>query len=135
MAEGRVVTLRVGGVLSCLNAAKGSVVWRKDAFPKVVPRSFTGMSPMIVDGTAIAHLGGQGNGAIMAFDLATGDVKWKWADEAPQYVSPALLTVGGTKQIVTLTEKSVVGVGTAAAVSRPFSTPAHVCWRCPVTPN
>ena len=112
-ADGKIVTLGVGGVLSCLDAATHKVLWRKDEFPKVTPRFFTGMSPIIVDGMAIAQLGGEGNGAIMAFDLATGDPKWKWADEGPAYASPALLTVDGTKQIVTLTEKSVVGVGVA----------------------
>jgi outer membrane protein assembly factor BamB len=110
VADGKVVTLGVGGVLSCLNAANSKVVWRKDPFPKVVPRFFTAMSPIVVDGMVIAHLGGQGNGAIIAYDLATGDEKWRWADEGPDYGSPALLTVAGTKQIVTPTEKSIVGI-------------------------
>jgi outer membrane protein assembly factor BamB len=113
VANGKVVTLGVGGVLSCLDAATGKVVWRKDPFPKVVPEFFTAMSPIIVDGMAIAHLGGKGNGAIIAYDLATGDEKWRWAAEGPEYASPALLTVGGTKQIVTLAEKSIVGIGVA----------------------
>jgi len=110
VADGKVVTLGVGGVLSCLDAATGNVVWRKDPFPKVVPMFFTGMSPMIADGMAIAHLGGRGNGAIIAYDLAAGDEKWRWDAEGPEYASPVLLTVNGTKQIVTLTEKSIVGV-------------------------
>jgi outer membrane protein assembly factor BamB len=88
-------------------------VWRKDEFPKVVPKFFAAMSPMIADGMAIAQLGGQGNGGIIAFDLATGNPKWKWTGEAAAYASPALLTVDGAKQIVTLTEKGVVGVGLA----------------------
>ncbi len=111
VAEGKVVTLGVGGVVSCLDAATGKLVWRKDPFPKVVPTFFTAMSPMIVDGMAIAHVGGQGNGAIIAYDLASGGEKWRWDAEGPEYASPVLLTVAGTKQIVTLTEKSVVGVG------------------------
>ena len=110
VADGKVVTIGVGGVLSCLDAANGKVVWRKDPFPKVVPRFFAAISPIIVDGMVIAHLGGQGNGAIIAYDLATGDEKWRWADEGPDYGSPALLTVAGTKQIVTPTEKSIVGI-------------------------
>ncbi|MHC4404782.1 MAG: PQQ-binding-like beta-propeller repeat protein, partial [Planctomycetota bacterium] len=113
VAEGKVVTLGVAGVVSCLDAATGKVLWRKDPFPKVVPTFFTAMSPVIVDGMAIAHLGGRGNGAIIAYDLATGEEKWRWDAEAPEYASPALLTVDGTKQLVTLTEKSVVGVGVA----------------------
>ena len=111
VADGRkVVTLGVGGVLSCLDAATGRVVWRKDPFPKVVPRFFTSFSPIIVDGMVVAHLGGQGNGAIIAFNLYTGDEKWRWADEGPDYGSPVLLTVAGTKQVVAPTEKSIVGI-------------------------
>jgi outer membrane protein assembly factor BamB len=113
IADGKVVTLGVGGVLSCLDAANGKVVWRKDPFPKVVPQFFTSMSPIIVDGMAIGHLGGKGNGALIAYDLNTGNEKWRWAGEGPEYASPALLTVAGTKQLVTLAEKSVVAIGVA----------------------
>ena len=113
VADGKVVTLGVGGVLSCLDAASGKLAWRKDEFPGVVPQFFTGMSPIIVDGMAIAHLGGPGNGAIIAFDLATGDQKWKWVGDGPAYASPVLMTVQGTKQIVVQTEKNVVGVTVA----------------------
>ena len=111
VAEGKVVTLGVGGVLSCLDAATGKVVWRQDPFPKAVPTFFTGMSPIIADRLVIAHLGGKGNGAIIAYDLDTGEEKWRWDAEGPEYASPVLLTVDGTKQIVTLTEKSIVGLG------------------------
>lgn len=123
VAEGKIVTLGVGGVVSCLDAASGEVVWRKDPFPKVVPTFFTSMSPIIVDGMAVAHVGGKGNGAIIAFDLGTGDEKWRWGDEGPEYASPALLTVAGTTQIVTLTEKSIVGIDAVGGMllwQRPF---------------
>jgi outer membrane protein assembly factor BamB len=126
VAEGKVVTLGVGGVLSCLDADSGNVIWRKDPFPKVVPRFFTSTSPIIVDATAIAHLGGQGNGAIIAYDLAGGDEKWRWAEEGPEYASPVLLTAGGTKQIVTLSEKSIVGIG---------ATDGKLLWRLPFVPE
>ncbi len=125
VADGKVVTVGVGGVLSCLDAATGELAWRKDPFPKVVPKFFTSTSPIIVDGMAIAHLGGAGKGAIIAYDLTGGGEKWRWADEGPDYASPALLIVDGTKQIVTLTEKSVVGVGAADGKllwSIPFAT-------------
>lgn len=113
VADGKVVTLGVGGVVSCLDAASGKLIWRKDPFPKVVPRFFAAFSPIIVDGMVIAHLGGPGNGALIAYDLAGGDEKWRWAGEGPDYGSPALLTVGGVKQIATPTERSFVGIGVA----------------------
>ena len=126
VADGKVVTLGVAGVLSCLDAAGGKLIWRKDPFPRVVPRFFTASSPIIVDGMAIAQLGGKGNGAIIAFDLSTGNEKWKWAVEGPDYASPALLTAEGTKQIVTLTEKSIVAVGLADG---------KLLWQLPFAPQ
>ena len=83
MAEGKVVTLGVGGIVSCLDAGTGKLVWRKDPFPKIVPRFFTSFSPIIVDGMVIVHLGGQGNGAIIAYGLTGGNEKWRWAEEGP----------------------------------------------------
>jgi outer membrane protein assembly factor BamB len=111
VADGKVVTIGVGGVLTCLDAASGKRLWQKDEFPKVVPKFYAASSPIIVDGMVIAQLGGEGNGAIMAFDLSSGAVKWKWGEEGPGYASPVLLTIEGVKQVVALTEKSVIGVG------------------------
>ena len=112
VADGKVVVIGVNGNLLCLDAATGNAVWKNDEF-KTVPRFYTATSPMIVDGMVVVQMGGQGNGALMAFDLATGNVKWKWAGEAPMYSSPVLMTAEGVKQIVTLTEKSLVGVALA----------------------
>jgi len=113
VAEGKVVTLGVAGVVSCLDAGTGALAWRKDPFPNVVPAFFTAMSPVIVDGMAIAHLGGQGNGALIAFDLASGEVKWQWTAEAAEYGSPVVATIAGTRQVVTMSEKSLIGVSVA----------------------
>jgi outer membrane protein assembly factor BamB len=110
VADGKVVTLGVGGVVSCLDAASGKLLWRKDPMRGAVPMFFTAMSPIVVDGTCVVQLGGRGNGAMFAFDLATGSEKWKWKGDGPAYGSPMLMTVEGTKQIVAQTEKTIVGV-------------------------
>jgi len=110
VAGGKVATLGVGGILSCLDAATGKEAWRKDEFPNAVPRFFAASSPLVVDGMCVAQLGGGESGGILAFDLATGDLKWKWTGEGPAYASPVLLTAAGVKQIVAHTDKSLVGL-------------------------
>ena len=113
VAGGKVVTVGVGGVVSCLDAATGKLAWRKDPFPKVVPTFFAASSPIILDGMAVAQVGGKDKGAIIAYDLATGDEKWRCAGVPTAYASPVLMTVDGSKQLVTLSDKGVVGIGPA----------------------
>jgi outer membrane protein assembly factor BamB len=112
VAEGKVVTLGVRGTLSCLDAASGKQVWRKNDGGSL-PRFFTSCSPIIVDGLCIVQLGGEGKGGIVAYDLATGDEKWKWTGDGTSYASPVLDTVGGSKEIVAETAANIVGIGVA----------------------
>src|SRR5262249_8639648 len=111
VADGKVVTLGASGILSCLDAASGKKVWRNEDYKGSVPRFFTSSSPIIVDGFCIAQVGGRGNGAVVAFDLANGKEKWKAASEGTEYSSPVLLTIGDTKLLVAETSRNVVGVG------------------------
>ena len=113
VADGKVVTIGVGGVLSCVDAVMGKLLWRKDDFSGAWPKFFTASSPIVTGGLCIAQLGGESNGGIVAYDLATGDQKWKWTGDGTAYASPSLLTVEGTKMLVTLTAKKIVGLGVA----------------------
>ncbi|HEX4796814.1 MAG TPA: PQQ-binding-like beta-propeller repeat protein, partial [Humisphaera sp.] len=116
VGDGKIVTLGVGEMLSCLDAASGKMIWRKEfskEFPKTFPRFYTATSPIIVDKMCVVHLGAEGNGAIMAFDLASGDVKWQWKGDGPAYGSPIVATIEGVKQIVEQTEKNIVGLNAA----------------------
>jgi outer membrane protein assembly factor BamB len=69
------------------------------------------MSPIIVDGLCIVHVGGKTNGAMFAFKMANGEMKWKWDGDGPAAASPVVMTWQGTKQLVTITAKSVVCLG------------------------
>jgi outer membrane protein assembly factor BamB len=126
VADGKVVTLGVGGTVSCLDAASGKVLWRKDDASGSVPKFFTSMSPIIADGLAIAHVGGEGKGQVIAYELANGNAKWKWAGEGPGYASPVLMTADGVKQVVIETEKSVVGLAVADG---------KLLWQAPFAPS
>jgi outer membrane protein assembly factor BamB len=112
VGEGKVVTLGVRGDLSCLDAATGKLIWRKNDFPGW-PKFFTSMSPIIVQGLCVAHLGGDANGAIVAYDLKSGGQKWQWTGDGPAYDSPVLLKLGHDKLIVSQTAKKIVAINVA----------------------
>ncbi len=109
VADGKVLALGVNGIFSCLNAATGKILWRKSDFPK----GGTTGSPIVIDEAVIVHVGGKEKAAMMALDLATGKQKWTWAGDPPAHSSPVVMTVAGTKQIVTLTDAGIVGIAAA----------------------
>ena len=129
VADGKLYTLGIGGVLSAYDAATGRVLWRKDfkgQFKEAAPTFGTAMSPAVVDGLLIAHVGGENDGALTAFDAATGDVRWAWKGDGPAYASPVVATIGGVRQVLTQTQKQIVGVSVAGGEllwSLPFTTP------------
>ena len=68
------------------------------------------MSPLVVEGRCIVHVGDGTNGAVIAFDLGTGIPVWKWDGDAPGNGSPVPMTSGGRKQLVSLTARRLVGL-------------------------
>jgi outer membrane protein assembly factor BamB len=56
---------------------------------------------------------GKGKAELTAFDLASGEVKWKCPGDAPGYGSPVLMTAGGVKQVVVQTEGNLIGAALA----------------------
>ena len=113
VVDGTLCVLGVGGILSCLDTASGKVLWRKQSASDYLdtPAQFeSSMSPLVVDGQCLVYIGGKGQGALLAFDLGTGQPKWKCAGDAPAPSSPVVATIEGTRQIVTISEKAVVGI-------------------------
>jgi outer membrane protein assembly factor BamB len=110
VANGKVVTIGVTGIVSCLDAATGKLLWRKDDYAGGYPVYYSGTSPLLIDGMAIVQVGAPANGGIVAYDLNSGEPKWKWTGDGPGYGSPIVATFAGTRQIVTLTDKNIVGV-------------------------
>jgi outer membrane protein assembly factor BamB len=125
VAEGKIVTLGVNGIISCMDENTGKVLWQKTEYTDGVPQYFTGMSPIVTDGMCIAHLGGPENGKIIAFDLTTGNIKWKWDGDGPSYASPVLINIDGKNQVVVQTDKNLLAVALANG---------KVLWQIP-TPN
>jgi outer membrane protein assembly factor BamB len=111
VSDGKVVTYGARGTLSCLDAASGKVLWRKQDAGGGWPRFFTASSPLITDGLCVLQVGGEEKGGIVAYDLATGADKWKWMEDGTAYASPTLLKIDGQTQVVAITSKRVVGLG------------------------
>ena len=62
-------------------------------------------------------------GALTAFDVNTGAVKWSWKGDGPGYGSPIIADFGGTRQIVTITQGKLVSVDAATGAllwERPY---------------
>src|SRR6186713_1550691 len=123
IAGGRVFTFGIGGILSAFDLASGKLVWRVPA-PDVLPQYGTATSPL-ADGTSvIVHIGGAGNGALTAFDAATGKPRWQWTGDGPGSGSPIIATFGGVRQVIAQTQKFLVGLDASAGT---------LLWQLPFT--
>ncbi len=122
VADGRIYTLGIGGVLSCFEAETGKPQWRKQL---AVPEFGAALSPLVDRGLVIAYAAAK-TGALAAFDARTGDEKWSWNGDGPAYASPIVVELSGTRQIVTQSLGNIVGVSPAGGQllwKTPFHTP------------
>src|SRR5690242_17353264 len=99
--DGKLYTLGISGILTCWDGATGAVRWRKEfQYREKWPLFGTAMSPLVDRGLLIAHVGGNDDGALTAFDAASGEVKWQWKGDGPAYASPIVGDFGGTRQVI-----------------------------------
>ena len=104
-AGGRLYTLGITAILSCYEVARGRLLWRRnlgDRFVARAPLYGTAMSP-IVDR-------GPDQGGLIALDELTGKERWAWTGDGPGYASPIITEIAGKRQLVTQTEKYIVGI-------------------------
>jgi hypothetical protein len=98
-ASGKLFTLGIGGILSCWDAKSGKLFWHREFssdFKSTSPDFGTATSPMVDEKQVIAFVGGNGSGALMAFDAETGKTVWKWAGDGPSCASPIIVDISGT---------------------------------------
>jgi outer membrane protein assembly factor BamB len=125
-ANGKLYTLGMTGIVSAFDAASGNMLWQHDA-PAAQPLYHTAQSPLVDRELVIVHVGGHNQGALTAFDVNTGAVKWAWNGDGPSYASPIALDVGDTRQVIGFSQENLVGVAAATGEllwKRPFSTRA-----------
>jgi len=108
-ADGRIFTMGMSGIVTAFDAAMGKQLWQKPV-PPVEQRFHTAQSPIVDRGLMIIHVGGQDQGALTAFDPATGAEKWSWKGDGPGYASPVIVDIDGTRQVITFSQKNLIGV-------------------------
>lgn len=109
---GRVYTLGATGIVNVLEAVDGSLVWSRDAAAdtgaKLPLWGFSG-SPLVTEDLVVVAA----SGALVAYDLASGDLRWLGPSGGEGYSSPQLLEIDGVPQVVQLHGEGVVGVAPA----------------------
>ena len=110
----RVFTLGVTGILNAWEAGAGRLLWTRD-FSKSIDTSKlfcgTAASPIAVGGRIVVQVGSDIHGGqILALNMSTGATVWEWKGLGPGYASPVVIEVGGARQLVTMTEGSIIGI-------------------------
>ena len=133
-AAGRLFAHGIAGAVTAYDAESGRQLWQVPG-TGVEPLYHTSMSPIVDGNLVILHVGGHDDGALTAFDVADGSVRWSWDGDGPAYGSPMIFELGGTRQVVVFSQEHFVGVSleTGALLwSRPFTTRSTTTSQTPV---
>lgn len=124
VADGKVYTYGVTGVLSCLNADDGQILWQIDALKEFAASNlkFGISSSPLLDGDNVLIMVGGGT-TVVAVDKNKGTVVWKSEKDAASYASPILIGNGKERQAVFVTEKGVTSLN---------PTDGAVYWKIPL---
>jgi outer membrane protein assembly factor BamB len=101
----RVYFFGATGVIECLRAADGRLLWRHDLvkdFGAEVPVWGMSAAPLVDGPRLIVLAAAAGNSKLMAFDKLTGAVRWRSLSSSfePGYSAPILIEAGGTRQLI-----------------------------------
>jgi outer membrane protein assembly factor BamB len=117
VADGRLFTFGVNGVLHVWDAASGRLLWRRDRGAWPYPYFGAAHSPLVWNHLLFIHLGGHRRaadfaaaGAMVALREADGKEVWRWRGEPPCGASPVIASIGGQPHLVLKTLRSVFGL-------------------------
>ena len=114
MADGRLFTLSITGMIHAWDVESGSLLWRKDYRGKWEkgnqPNWGVSTSPIVDGERLIVHLGNDEAGALMAFNVKSGREVWKQGEHGTSYSSPLLVEIAGVRQVVQWNHETLAGV-------------------------
>jgi outer membrane protein assembly factor BamB len=109
----RVYTLGTAGMLHCLEAKSGKVVWQADLLKmaeRACPEFGYTASPLVRGELLFVHPGGQNGASLAALDKRTGRVVWKSEDDAVGYATPIVVEEGEAPQLLFFTGAGLTAV-------------------------
>jgi len=112
ISDGRVYTLGGTGLLDCIDGATGKNIWTADTLAN---HNLTNLiwgkscSPLVFEDKVIVTGGKEKRDCLLAYHRETGKPLWHVGDDAASYSSPALATLDGQKQILSVNAESVTG--------------------------
>lgn len=114
--EGRVYTISRTGVVHCLNAEDGELIWRADVMAdhSGEPPEWGAANSALIDGDRLIAIGAGDDSHVVALDKKTGKTIWAGGGtDIAGYGTPALAALGGKRQYLVFTGKSMIGVAAA----------------------
>ena len=112
-AHGRLYTVGATGLLNCLDAATGALLWQRDikeASGARVPMWAFSSSPLVAGDLVIAYAGGAGGKGLLAYRAQTGDLVWSAPAGTSSYSSPQLTALAGVPQCLMLHDSGLTSV-------------------------
>jgi outer membrane protein assembly factor BamB len=116
VSNGRVYTFGAEGVLHAIDFATGKKIWSVETHPKfAVRKGFFGAaaSPLVEGDTVYVNVGGPNGAGLVAFNAATGMVRWTATDDDAGYSSPVVATLDGARTVLCFTRAGLVAVDPA----------------------
>jgi len=104
-----------------LNPLTGEVAWKQDlttVAQRKAPMWGFAASPLVTGGLAIVYAGGPGDKGLLAFDAASGALRWSVASATDSYASPQLNSILDEKLILMLTNDGLLLVDPATGRGR-----------------
>lgn len=111
--EGLLYSIGATGIINCLNASTGDVVWSRNGLEDAQAKNITwGMSgsPLIHQSHLIITPGGKHDHSIIAYDLKTGDIKWANGNRRTGYASVTPMQFGESEQFLYYGNEGLYGI-------------------------
>jgi outer membrane protein assembly factor BamB len=109
----RVYLMGGNGTLVAAAVADGRVVWSVDAkevFGSELPRFGYSGSSMVIDDLLVQEVGAKEGDTLVFLDRSTGEKKYGALQGPAGYSSPQVIEIAGTRQIVTVRGRTIVGL-------------------------